>query len=86
MIRPLQRHQLRLGIAAGLVSGEPRQLDGPLHRFGAAVGEKDAIQTRKLAQTLSQLSLIFVVVEIREMNDPGHLLANGLHDPRMSVP
>src|ERR1039457_2533488 len=85
MIRALQRNQLRLGAAASFVSGEARQLDRAFHRLGAAVREKDAIETRKLAQTLGELSLILVVIEIRNMNDPGRLLANGFHDPRMRM-
>ena len=75
-----------LGLAACLVSGETRQLDGAFHRLGAAVGEEDAIQTRKLAQALGQSSLVFVVIEIRNVNDPGRLLPDGLHDARMSMP
>ena len=78
VIRTLQRHQLALGIATGLVSGEPRQLDRAFHGLRAAVREKNAIKSRKLAQPLGKLSLIFVVVEIRKVNDPGGLFADCL--------
>ena len=85
VIRTLQRHQLALGFAARLVSGETRQLDGAFHGLGAAVREEDAIKARKLAKTLGELSLIFVVIEIRNVNEAGRLLADGLHDARMSM-
>ncbi len=67
------------------MSGETRQLDGAFHRLGAAVREEGAIEARELAQALGQLSLVFVVIEIRNVNDPGRLLADGLHDARMSM-
>src|ERR1017187_933350 len=64
---------------------ETRQLDCAFHRLGAAVGEEGAVEAGKLAQTLGQLSLIFVVIEIRYVNDPGGLLADGFHDAWMSM-
>ena len=67
------------------MSGETRQLYGTLHRLGAAVRKEDAIEARELAQALGQLSLIFVVIEIRNVNKPGRLLADGLDDTRMSM-
>ena len=85
MIRTLERHQLGLGIAARLVPGETRQLDGAFHRLGAAVREEGAIEARNLAQALGQLSLVFVVIKIRNVNHPRRLLADGLHDARMSM-
>ncbi len=85
VIRALQRDQLRLGVATRFVSGETRQLDGAFHGLGATVREEDAIETRKLAQALGQLSLIFVVIKIRQVNDAGGLLADGLHDARMRM-
>ena len=80
VIRALQRDQLRLGVATRFVSGETRQLDGAFHGLGATVREEDAIETRKLAQALGQLSLIFVVIKIRQVNDAGGLLADNLQD------
>src|SRR5208282_783466 len=84
--RTLQRHQLGLGLAARLVSGETRQLDGAFHCFGSAVRKEDPVKARKPAKAFGELSLVFVVIEIRNVNDPSRLLADGLHDARMSVP
>jgi len=49
VIRAFERHELRLGRAARFVSGETRQFDGAFHGLGAAVGEEDAVEPRKLA-------------------------------------
>src|ERR1700743_1609604 len=67
------------------MSRQPRQLDGTLNRFGAAVREESALHARELAQFLRQPSLIFVVVEIREMDDPCGLFANRFHDARVRM-
>jgi hypothetical protein len=38
-----------------------------------------------LAQFFCQLALILVVVEVRDVDQAGSLLANGLHNPGMSM-
>jgi hypothetical protein len=47
--------------------------------------KKCAVKTGKLAETFGELSLVFVVIEIRNVNDPGGLLADGFYDARMSM-
>src|SRR5271163_751164 len=64
---------------------QTRQLNSPLHRLSSAVRKEDAIQARQLAEAFRQQSLIFVVIEIRKMNDAARLLPNRLHDTRMSM-
>ena len=86
MIRAFQAHQTALGLASDAMSSEARQFDRAFDGLGAAVGEKGAIQSGKLAQPLRQSSLIFVVIKIRDVNDFASLFANRLHDPRMRVP
>ena len=71
--------------AAGGVSGGAHQLQRAFDRFGAAVGEEGAIESRLLAELLRQQALILVVVEVREVNHLRRLVADDLHDPRMRV-
>jgi hypothetical protein len=85
VIRTLEGYELRFGLTSGPVSGETREFDCAFHGFGAAVRKEGAIQTGKLAQALGELPLIFVVIEIRKVNGAGRLLADGLHDARMSM-
>jgi hypothetical protein len=44
MVRTLQRHELRFGLASCLVAGETRQFDGAFHRFGAAVRKENPVE------------------------------------------
>src|SRR5208282_351991 len=86
VVRTLQRHQPRLRLAARAMPCQPRQLDRALDRLRPAVLKKSAVQSRKLAQLLRQRTLIFVIVEIRNMHQLRRLLANRLHNPRMRMP
>ena len=54
MIRAFQAHQTALGLASDAMSSEARQFDRAFDGLGAAVGEKGAIQSGKLAQALRQ--------------------------------
>ena len=86
VIRPFQRDQPALRLAARAMSRQPRQLDRSFDRLGSAVREKRAVQSRERAQLLRQRPLILVVVEIRNVHQLRRLIANRLHDPRMRVP
>ena len=51
VIRPFQRHQPALRLAARAMSRQPRQLDRSLDRLGPAVREERAIQSRRVRTT-----------------------------------
>src|SRR5271169_7163337 len=67
------------------MSCEAREFDCAFHCFRTAVRKKHAIEAGKLAETLGKPSLVFVVVEIRDVNQLRRLIANRLHDSRMRV-
>src|SRR2546421_11487173 len=67
------------------MSRQPGQLDGSFNRFRTAVREECSLKTGKPAKLLRQLALIFVVIEIREMDSSRSLLANDLHDSGMGM-
>src|SRR5579863_1335907 len=85
VIRALQGHQAALRLAACAMSCQPRQLNGAFDRFGPAIGEESALQSREAAQPLCEQSLIFVVIKIREVNGVGRLLADSLKDSGVGV-
>src|ERR1700722_1363326 len=86
VIGAIERHQAALCRSAGAMPRQPRQLDRAFDRLSSAVGEKCAVESGELTQLLGQRSLIFVVIQIRNMHQLGRLLANRLHDARMRVP
>ena len=70
---------------AGGMAGGTHELQRPFDRLGSAVGEKGAIQSRLRAELLRQQSLIFVVVEVGDVDDFRRLLADGLDDAGMGM-
>ena len=85
MERIVERDDDRLLRAANRVTGSPHQLQRAFNRLGAAVGEKRAIQPRRVAQLLGQQSLILVVIKVGDVDDLGRLVANHLHDAGMRM-
>jgi len=53
--------------------------------FSAAIGKKHAVHAGEFAKLLGEEALIFVVVQVRNVNQAGSLLADGFHDARMCV-
>ncbi len=68
--------------AVGVFAGD---LDGPFHRFGAAVGEENAIDARQLHQPLRQLDLRFADEEVGDVDQLFSLFLDGFHYPGMAV-
>jgi hypothetical protein len=85
VIGAFEGDQLAFGGASGTVSGEARQLDGTFDGFGAAVRKEGAVQAGEGAEFFGEKSLIFVVVEIRQVDGARRLIADGLHDSRVGM-
>src|SRR5271155_5084062 len=85
MIRTLQGHQPAFRFASSAMPGQPCQFDGAFNGLGAAVREKGALQSGEAAEFLGKQPLVFVVVEIRQVNGSGCLFADGLYDSRVCV-
>src|ERR1700682_2863154 len=91
MKRILKRQEAMLlrGRPRGLVrlaSKEPRELEGAIDRFGAAVGEEHAVKPGPSGEFARERALIGIVIEIREVNGAGGFAADYFHDARMRVP
>src|SRR5437588_9739985 len=63
----------------------PRQLDRRLDRLGAGVGEKHLAAERALRQPRAQAEPWLGVVQVGGVGEAPHLLANRLHDSRVTV-
>src|SRR5581483_4609823 len=86
VIRTFQRDQFTLALPSRAVAGKPGQFDRAFDGFGPAVGKENLLHSGKQAKSFSESALVFVVVEVREMNDFGGLLTNHFHDGRMRMP
>src|SRR5689334_18424067 len=60
-------------------------LEGPLARFGPAVGEKSSLQPAYLSDPFGERSLIFVVEEVRRVDQARRVLLCRANDARMIV-
>ena len=85
VIRTFESHQLALGLASHAMTCQAGEFDGSLDGLGAAIREKSAVQTGKLAELLGQSSLKLVVVEIGKVDGASRLLANCFDHPGMSM-
>src|SRR5438094_3726552 len=63
----------------------PGQLQRTFPCFGAAVAEKGAVKSRTFREALRQFCLVFVIEEIRSVNQLPCLLLENLLDRWMSV-
>ena len=63
----------------------PRQFEGPLVGFGAAIAEENFIRKGVLAEKGSELDLWFDIIEVRNMDQLLCLLLNGFDDFWMAV-
>ena len=76
----LQRQKLRadlLAFAAQQAGMGARQLQRAFPRFGAGVGEEDAIQPGALGQPQRQFRLTLVIEEVRGVNERAALVRDG---------
>src|SRR6202158_6429882 len=69
-----------------LASKEPRELEGAIERFRAAVGEEHAVKPGPSGEFARERALIGIVIEIREVNGAGGFAADYIHDARSGVP
>src|SRR5437016_7927966 len=67
------------------MSGQADELDCAFDRLGPAVREENTLKTRQSAQLLSEAPLIFVVVEVGDVDELCGLVADGLDDTRVGV-
>ena len=72
-------------LAGALAGRRPRQFQRAFHGFGAAVGKKRSRHAGELAKFFCQLSLIFVVVKIGNVDELRGLPANDFHYARMRM-